>query len=246
MSSGPNCWFPNPTATSTRRLLPDSMTVAPVVPIAVPPARPVVDTRVPHPALGQAGGSDCRVADRGRHRRILVANRQQSGPVPAGQPWSMTGGNPGKTNANPAGSPITDPTVQWRTETNGRIEGAPVEVDGVVYIGNGNNHFYAIDAESGLIRWDTNLRKPVTRSAAVSDGIVVVGTSASLFGLDNATGNSLWQRDDLVAQSAPAIAGGSIFLVDADDRCAHSPIRGRYLELRFVHRSSGIRDRYHQ
>jgi outer membrane protein assembly factor BamB len=130
----------------------------------------------------------------------------------------MTGGNPGKTNANSAGSPIAVPTVHWRVETNGRIDGAPVVLDATVYIGNGNSHFYAIDVDTGLIRWDTNLRKPVTQTAAISDNIVVVITSTSLYGLDIETGEPLWQREDLVAQSAPVIAGNTIYLVDADNQ----------------------------
>jgi outer membrane protein assembly factor BamB len=192
--------------------------VGPNAPVALLPARPVVDSRSRLQRWGKLAAAIAALLAVAAVGAWLALSRQQAGPTPAGQPWSMTGGNPGKTNANPAGSPITNPTVQWKTDTNGRIEAAPVVLDGTLYIGNGNNHFYAISIESGLITWDANLRKPITRSAAVSDGTVVVGTTTSLYALESATGNPRWQRDDLAPRSAPVIAGGSIFLVDADNR----------------------------
>ncbi len=108
--------------------------------------------------------------------------------------------------------------VQWRVETDGRIDGVPVVSDGVVFIGNQEHHMYAFDAETGMQLWDATLRKPITGTAAVGDGIVVVGTSTSLFGLDAKTGATVWQRDDLVAASDPTIAEGAIYLVDDGDR----------------------------
>ena len=130
----------------------------------------------------------------------------------------MTGGNPGKTNANPAGSPITDPTVQWKTETNGRIEAAPVVLDGVIFVGNQEHAVVALDAETGLQLWEANVRMPVSSAVAAANRIVVAGTTTSLYGLDIETGKTVWQRDDVIAQGAPTIVDDTVFVVDVEHR----------------------------
>lgn len=149
---------------------------------------------------------------------LFVDRRSDGSPALGAQRWTMSGGGPGKTNSNPDATAFSEPHVQWRVETEGRIEGVPVVSDGVVFIGNQEHHMYALDTETGMQRWDANLRKPIVGSAAVGDSIVVVGTTTSLFGLDEQNGAVVWQRDDLVAGSDPAIVGGAVYLVDDESR----------------------------
>ncbi|HET9661017.1 MAG TPA: PQQ-binding-like beta-propeller repeat protein [Thermomicrobiales bacterium] len=191
---------------------------APVVAIAPRPVRPAWDTRSHFQRWGKLAAAIAALLAVAAVGALLVTDRQQSGPAPAGQPWSMTGGNPGKTNANPAGSPIADPTMQWRTETNGRIDGAPVAADGVIFVGNQEHAVVALDADTGLQLWEANVRKPVASTVAAANGIVVAGTSTSLYGLDIETGQTVWQREDLIPQGAPTIVDDTVFVVDVTFR----------------------------
>jgi outer membrane protein assembly factor BamB len=193
---------------------------APVAPPIVPlPARPETRSRTGYRHWGKLAAALAALLAIVAVSAILVADRRSDGgPLPAAQRWTMTGGDPGKTNGNPDAPALADPTVQWRAETDGRIEGVPVVSDGVVFIGNQEHHLFAFDAESGMQLWDVNLRKPIAGTAAVGDGIVVIGTSTSLFGLDAKTGATIWQRDDLIAVSDPTIVDGAIFLVDDGNR----------------------------
>ncbi len=198
-----------------------------VIPAAAQPTAPVAPSIVPMPVRsetrpqsrrwrwGRFAAAVAALLAIAAVSAILFLDRRNDGaPSPGAQRWTMSGGGPGKTNSNPDAPAIAEPNVQWRVETDGRIDGVPVVADGAVFIGNREHHMYALDAETGMQRWDVNLRKPITGSAAIGEGIVVVGTTASLFGLDAQTGATIWQRDDLVAVSDPTIVDGAIFLVD--------------------------------
>jgi outer membrane protein assembly factor BamB len=58
---------------------------------------------------------------------------------------------------------------------------------------------------------------PVSHSVAAANGIVVAGTTTGVYGLDAETGQTIWQRDDLIPLGAPTIAGDTIFIVDAEN-----------------------------
>ena len=150
---------------------------------------------------------------------ILVANRQQGGPTPGGATLVDDGRQSRQNQCQSRWLPHhrSHRAMAHRNQRPHRRERRWCST-GWSTSAMATTNSYAIDVDSGLIRWDTNLRKPMTRTAAVSDGIVVVGTSASLFGLDSATGDFLWQRDDLVAASDPTIFDSAIYLVDASDQ----------------------------
>ena len=59
---------------------------------------------------------------------------------------------------------------------------------------------------------------PVSSTIAAANGIVVAGTSTSLYGLDIETGQTVWQRDDEIAQETYTILDDTIFVVDSENR----------------------------
>ncbi|MBX3062039.1 MAG: PQQ-binding-like beta-propeller repeat protein [Anaerolineae bacterium] len=87
-------------------------------------------------------------------------------------------------------------TVLWTASTRDKWS-APAVYGGVVYAGNGDNEFLALDAASGDILW--RFRAPRSRSAEWSaptvneDGVFVGHSSSTLFALDRLTGSLRWQ-----------------------------------------------------
>ncbi|QEL16970.1 outer membrane protein assembly factor BamB family protein [Limnoglobus roseus] len=83
---------------------------------------------------------------------------------------------------------------RWRFKTGNAIEGAPAIVDGVVYIGSADKHFYAIDLKTGQQKWKVGLGSPVQASPAVRKGRVYVGTAdGKLFCVNAADGAKVWE-----------------------------------------------------
>ena len=98
---------------------------------------------------------------------------------------------------------------------------SPVISAGFVYFGSGDHNVYALDAQSGAVKWKFATGNVVHATPAVSDGVVYIGSwDRSLYALDAATGSVKWKfqtGDDTkiynqvgIASSA-AVAGGMVF-----------------------------------
>ena len=71
---------------------------------------------------------------------------------------------------------------------------SPAVVNGVVYFGSGDGNVYAVDAESGSLRWKYKTGDVVHSSPAVSGGVVYVGSWDTYFyALNAANGELLWR-----------------------------------------------------
>ena len=89
------------------------------------------------------------------------------------------------------------PELIWKhTVEKGAFESTPVIVDGVVYIGDMDGTFYALDLSSGNKLWTFDRGKEktgFTAAAAVQDGLVYIGDmDGSFFCLDAKTGEKKW------------------------------------------------------
>jgi len=99
---------------------------------------------------------------------------------------------------------------------------SPLVAGGRVYFGSGDGHVYALDADSGALKWKFATGDVVHASPAYADGVVVVGSwDGNLYALDAATGQSRWVfhggTDPLIHnqqgfQSSPAIVDGTVFV----------------------------------
>jgi outer membrane protein assembly factor BamB len=86
----------------------------------------------------------------------------------------------------------------WKyTVDKGAFEATPAIVDGVVYIGDMDGTFYALDLQSGQPRWKFDYGKDkagFTTAAAVRDGLVYIGDmDGNFFCLDAASGEKKWK-----------------------------------------------------
>lgn len=127
-----------------------------------------------------------------------------------------------------------DGRVLWSLETDGRIRSTPAVAGNAVVVGSADGSVHAARATDGrpLWRWDSPGRaldsgafgfdrKTVQSSPAIGDGRVYVGTrSGSLYALDQATGEELWESSHGTSwvNGSPAVADGRVFAGSSDGR----------------------------
>ena len=103
---------------------------------------------------------------------------------------------------------------------------SPTVANGVVYIGSGDQHLYALEAATGALRWVFATGDVVHGSPAVADGVVYIGSfDRNLYALDAATGRERWRYttgndtsiyNQIGLPSSPAVAGGMVFVGGRD------------------------------
>ncbi len=103
---------------------------------------------------------------------------------------------------------------------------SPTVVDGVVYVGSGDQHVYALDLATGALRWSFATGDVVHASPAVADGVVYIGSwDRNLYALDAATGRERWRYttgndttiyNQIGIASSAAVAGGMVFVGGRD------------------------------
>jgi outer membrane protein assembly factor BamB len=103
---------------------------------------------------------------------------------------------------------------------------SPTISDGVVYIGSGDNHVYAIDAATGAQRWSFRTGNVVHASPAVANGVVFIGSwDRNMYALDAKSGREQWRyttgNDTVIYNqigiaSSAAVANGMVFFGGRD------------------------------
>ena len=108
--------------------------------------------------------------------------------------------------------PIAEPTTY-----SGLLAGTTLVLDGTVFVQTLNSNVYALDAETGSVRW----RRMFDRQSGgpnglgAGDGRLFGSTDTSVFALDRGSGELLWARrvttPSRPLEIAPAVAGGIVF-----------------------------------
>lgn len=139
---------------------------------------------------------------------------------------------------------ITNGEVAWSIKLGGDITSSPAVIDDTVYIRNGEDILFALDAVTGEERWrfvtGGDGGYTLDTAPAVADGVVYMTTidsdgDDSLFSLDAATGKERWHfAPDVPGLFTPVVVDGTVFAagsgglyaVDADtgDQRWKSPI----------------------
>lgn len=129
--------------------------------------------------------------------------------------WPMYGANPQRTFSAGCPSAITEANVAtlvpaWVFDTPRPVTASPTVVDGVVYVGSWEAIMYALDAQSGAVRWKYQTPAapgatygPIVSSAAVADvtvsgrgrRLVIFGSGPRVFALDTLDGSLVWRHD---------------------------------------------------
>lgn len=120
----------------------------------------------------------------------------------------------------------------WSVELLGAIDWAPAITEETVYIGSyqftgclgssiclpgflggSKGVLYAVDADTGQKRWESQIRPPVQSAPAVSREQVFLSNGGHLSAFDRSDGTPRWDlRIDDRLQSSPAVAGGMVYL----------------------------------
>jgi eukaryotic-like serine/threonine-protein kinase len=82
--------------------------------------------------------------------------------------------------------------ILWNFKTNGVIYGTPLLDNGVVYIGSLDSCFYAIDAASGIKKWQYKSSDQIFSTPIKKDSILCFESGNVLYGL-NLQGNVSWE-----------------------------------------------------
>lgn len=103
------------------------------------------------------------------------------------------------------------PDQVWSTRAGRRFTGR-LALDGDTFYGAGmDRRVYAVDLESGVIRWSTRLSGIVGGGVLLSGDTIYAGTSrpqGKVVALDRATGKKLWERRTGPIAAPLALSGG--------------------------------------
>ena len=101
----------------------------------------------------------------------------------------------------------------WRFQTESFVRSVPAVSNGVIYIGDDNKKFYAIDAKDGSLKWknDTALGGYTASAAVVGNIVYAMPKDGSFYAFDTSNGEVVWSTlIGKIAESSPAIGEGII------------------------------------
>ncbi len=107
----------------------------------------------------------------------------------------------------------------WDSRVSALLAGGPVAGLNKVFIGSENGKIYALDAQSGALVWQADIKGEIISAPAVDSGIVVVNTASGIMKAFNADdGKELWKVEQDVPAltlrgiSQPVIASGGVLV----------------------------------
>jgi outer membrane protein assembly factor BamB len=78
--------------------------------------------------------------------------------------------------------------------TNGLVISSPAVSGGVVFVASTDGNLYAVDRESGTLKWKFAAKSRITSSPTVSEGLVYFGAyDGNFYAVDAATGQLKWK-----------------------------------------------------
>lgn len=103
---------------------------------------------------------------------------------------------------------------RWKAEQSTENWWAPPSLaNGVIYAGNDDGNLYALDGQTGAIRWNASGGAGNWSGPAISEGFVFIGNrSGGFFAFQAETGEQVWrfQADDW-ATADPVVANGVVY-----------------------------------
>ncbi|MBM3475760.1 MAG: hypothetical protein FJX75_21040 [Armatimonadetes bacterium] len=163
-------------------------------------------------SLGERVHGRSRVTDLGARTAISLSLRGGSPSLgtepeyffPRDAEWPRFGQGPAGQNATAAALPSQLSQV-WVCEAGGPVRSSAAIAENTVYVGSDDGYLYALDLETGALRWKYRLGSPVASSPAVASGRVFIGDdSGSVYAFlaegdkrltEDRVGLQLWRFD---------------------------------------------------
>ena len=133
--------------------------------------------------------------------------------------WSVFGGNPQRTNFQPAnlGRPVAK--ARWARGTGGLMEYGPTVCDGRVYVNTLEGHTRAYDARTGRLLWSRKGGAKPSSPAIAGPRLVVTSHDGTAQGLNAANGKVLWKIDARARiESSPVVMDDIAYFGATDGR----------------------------
>ena len=110
---------------------------------------------------------------------------------------------------------------RWTFRAGTRVY-TPVIYDGVVYAGSMDSNVYALNSDTGSVKWSFGTGDYKEFNLVVVDGVVYFGSLFQFFALDSVSGGMLWRLkiDTFVTTSAltvPVVMDGLVYFQTLDD-----------------------------
>jgi len=121
---------------------------------------------------------------------------------------------------------VEDGRLLWKRNVGGGFDsGAPIALDGKLYLPNGSNTFFCLDARTGKTIWKYTLEKSnLNASPAIHGKRIFLSVRArpgalpmsKIYCLDSETGEFLWEHPG-GGLGGPAVADGKVYFASASD-----------------------------
>ncbi len=130
----------------------------------------------------------------------LASAQEKSAPDNKGGSWKSYRGGPLNHGTAKGSSDIESGKIKWRFLASSPVMTNPVVADGVVYFGDRNGTFYAIDVNGGKRIWEKNLqltKDGFTYSSPVilKDRVITSTQAGILLAFARKGGSILWKRE---------------------------------------------------
>ena len=157
-------------------------------------------------------------------------------PPHAGKPGTgslgvfLSRGGPQRTGSISSTRVLEHPAVQWSFSTKGE-PGAPLLADGVIYVGDRSETFYAVNLSDGTVLWQTEGLGHVYFSPAKCGETLYVNSNKGLTALSQSDGRVRWQckvEGDLT-ESSPLIVKDRIIVADTSGTMYAVDLNGKII-----------------
>ena len=116
-------------------------------------------------------------------------------------------------------------SADWIQDTaaHDRIVAAPVQAEGLVFVGTADNFVLALDAETGALEWQFEAEHSIWSTPTYEDGTLYVGSlDKHIYALDAQTGDLLWEQSLAGSVSGQVAVGEELIYVGSFDKQLHA------------------------
>ena len=151
--------------------------------------------------------------------------------TPVAQDWPTYGYDNARTRWNPALRHRPPFTTQWTLRTGNLLEFPPSVADGMLYVAQLRGKFFAVDTETGIVRWRKGINHCSAASPAIADGVVYAsflaeypcpkgefGLGGYVFAWDAKTGERKWVAQLPPVESSPLVQDGTVYVGAWDNK----------------------------